>query len=89
MELTLDDLHHKDRFQTTGHIGAHRQSPNQSFGDGKDTLDELASLLTSLDINVSVLDGTRRYLRPEQARLWSFASMCSHIEITYRSICRQ
>ena len=67
MELTLDDLHNKDRFQTTGHIGVHWHSLNQSLSDGKDTLDDLASLLTSLDKSVSVLDGTRRYLRLEQA----------------------
>lgn len=67
MEATLDELHHKGHFQTTGHIGAHWTSLNQSLNDGKDTLTQLETLVKSIDKSVSVLDGPRRYLRLKEA----------------------
>jgi hypothetical protein len=67
LEATLDDLEARDLFQTTGHIGAHWQSLSRSLNDGRDTLTGLEEMLTRLNRDVSVLDGTRRYLRMRES----------------------
>ncbi|KAK3701213.1 Rho GTPase [Vermiconidia calcicola] len=63
MEMTLDDLQQKDQFQTTGHIGVHWEHLGKSLKDGQATLVELAMFIQTLNKEVSMLDGSRRYLR--------------------------
>ncbi|KAF9693945.1 hypothetical protein EKO04_007800 [Ascochyta lentis] len=53
--------------QTTGHVGSHWKNLARSLSDGEGTLDQLRSLLTSVNKSTSFLDATRKQLRLKSA----------------------
>lgn len=53
--------------QATGHVGSHWKNLARSLSDGESTLDQLRSLLTSVNKSTSFLDASRKQLRLKSA----------------------
>lgn len=53
--------------QSTGHVGSHWKNLARSLSDGESTLDQLRSLLTSVNKSTSFLDAPRKQLRLKSA----------------------
>ncbi|KAH6612149.1 hypothetical protein C7974DRAFT_381579 [Boeremia exigua] len=53
--------------QATGHVGSHWKNLARSLSDGESTLDQLRSLLTSVNKSTSFLDASRKQLRMKSA----------------------
>ncbi|KAJ8109531.1 hypothetical protein OPT61_g7392 [Boeremia exigua] len=53
--------------QATGHVGSHWKNLARSLSDGESTLDQLRSLLTSVNKSTSFMDASRKQLRLKSA----------------------
>ncbi len=67
METTLGDDKVKASVPQTGHIGSHWNNIKACIADGTLTLERLATVIERVDIDVGILDITRKYARMNSA----------------------
>lgn len=67
LESTLDDVEEHEQSQATGHIGTHWEHLNRSLRDAQELLQDLQNFVEAVNKEVSVLDGSRRFLRIKHA----------------------
>ncbi|KAF3043780.1 hypothetical protein E8E12_010203 [Didymella heteroderae] len=67
MKETIDQEDLRGTLQATGHVGSHWKNLSRSLSDGEGTLEQLRSLIISVNKSAKFLDAPRKHLRFKSA----------------------